>query len=1212
MKRVSLWLIAAGLMFAATVPAQADPISTAIVTWIASAAFAASTAGAIAIAALDVAIAVGLSYAAQAIMGKPDQSGFQGTSGRLTAGGITPRTFIAGRGYTGGLLAYHNTWGKDGKTPNAYYVRVIKISDLPISALTDVFVGGVPVTYGSGSPDASMGYAIPEYYKDGKDHLWIKFYDGTQTAADAYLVSKFGSDPSYPYGTDRIGTGVAYIIATALVEPTLFSGWPDYKFAGDGILLYDPRKDSTIGGSGTHRFDDYSTWEFSNNPKVLEYNVLRGLRYGSNWFYGLQSLSATRLPTSSWFAAMNECDLSVGSTEGFEPQFRCGGEIAVNTQPADLIDEIEKSCNGRLAEIGGVYKTTVGAAGSAVLTFSDADLLSTEQQTFDQFPGLASLINGIAPSFPDPNQGWEMSDAPARLDSSLEAADGGRQLTSNIQYNLVPFAEQVQRLAQAALNEARRFRKHTVPLPPSAWAIEPLDVVAWNSNRNGYEAKTFRVDLATDQANLDMVLVITEVDPADYDWTPATDYIPYVAGPLQIQRPAVQPFSGWAVDGETIYGDGGLATAGIRFTWGTTDITDVNGILYEVRLAFDDSLKLAGETDHFSDGTLVVSQNLKPATNYEARGKFRPTTPNRETDWSSWLPVTTPDVRISVAELAAEIQDDLDQVVINTDALAIINRATSASDAALRSLRDDVSRSAQALLNIQMLLPQIEQTYQRQLVAYVAGITGTDVTAFSARLIDAESAIIDLKLGKATTTALTALDSQINTPSTGIAAQVDTLLETVALLDPSSATATLAQTIVAVRGQGIELSTLGSTVLEILNALNKIQAGQAATVAFVRNEFTANVTQGISANAEAIGEVGAILKTATEALQASVTNESSARVTGDSANASSISTVSATLTTEIANRAAGDSSNAADIATVAAAVTTESSARVSGDSANASSIASVSAALSTEVSDRTAAVATVAASVVTEASARVSGDSANASDITTIYSQLGDVNATGYFSVNTATAPGDASARVALQVSATAGGSPVTASLFMDALTAGGSRIVMIADKTVIASGSDVAALSDAFQFTAGTLYVKNAVIANLTAGNLSDGAATNGASSGGSASSTTSLQTLVTDTLNLAGGKPVDISIRCTGSCGGTSETFTFQVTVTTYDGATTVVDTYDGTLVCPSSSTRHTMVSAVSLGGSTGTCTVVVKGKSTGTSGSIGAFVWQTQVRR
>src|SRR5690606_26461034 len=117
----------------------------------------------------------------------------------------------------------------DGQTPNAYFTQVVSVSDLPVRGLSAVYVGGVRCTLAD-TPAESMGYPIIEYRVGGKDHLWVKFYDGTQTTADAFLLDKFGSDAERPWESDMIGRGVAYAVVTALVNRELFSGFPSYLF----------------------------------------------------------------------------------------------------------------------------------------------------------------------------------------------------------------------------------------------------------------------------------------------------------------------------------------------------------------------------------------------------------------------------------------------------------------------------------------------------------------------------------------------------------------------------------------------------------------------------------------------------------------------------------------------------------------------------------------------------------------------------------------------------------------------------------------------------------------------------------------------------------------------------------------------------------------------------------------------------------------------
>ncbi|RIK77947.1 MAG: phage tail protein, partial [Planctomycetota bacterium] len=104
--------------------------------------------------------------------------------------------------------------------------------------MAGLWVNGEKVTLPdmSGAAPTDQGWPIAEYTKGGKAHLWVKFYDGTQTAADGFLVGKVSSSER-PYQSTRVGTGVAYAVITSLVNEELFTGFPAFKFELTGIKL---------------------------------------------------------------------------------------------------------------------------------------------------------------------------------------------------------------------------------------------------------------------------------------------------------------------------------------------------------------------------------------------------------------------------------------------------------------------------------------------------------------------------------------------------------------------------------------------------------------------------------------------------------------------------------------------------------------------------------------------------------------------------------------------------------------------------------------------------------------------------------------------------------------------------------------------------------------------------------------------------------------
>ncbi|WP_421581138.1 phage tail protein [Shinella sp. M31] len=596
---------------------------------------------------IRAAVGIGLNLLASAWAGQPEKPSFS-IQGQLQAGGDVSRSFIVGRTATAGSLVYANTWGKAGDTPNAYFTQVIALADLPTQELVRPWVNGEKCSLLTDDPHEDFGLPVAEYRDDGKDYLWIKFYDGTQTAADDFLVGQVSTEER-PYESTRVGVGVSYVICTARINDELFTGFPAYKFEVLGTRLYDVTKDSTAGGSGPHRAADPTTWGGDGDelPGVQIHNLLLGLRFGSEWFYGLQGVSPVRMPAANWRGQINKCRAAVDKPGGgTERQYLSGIEIQVNAPVADAVEAFLSACQGRLIDSGGVYTLRVGSPDDAVFAFSDGDILSTEAQSFSPFFGLADTVNGISASYPEPAEGWNAKAAPTLLRPDLEARDGNRRLLANVQLGAVRRASQVQRLIKSALEEARRARRHTLVLGPAAWVLEPGDVVAWTSTRNGYDAKLMRVDGVVDKPNLDVILDLTEVDPSDYDWNPSTDYVAPTFGFLGPVRPTPQVIVDWFASPATINDAGGNARRpAIKLGWNGA-VDDVEAVLFQVRLAETQEVVYRGRTDDVAAGVILLSQNLLPASAYEARGRYAPNG-KRKTLWSNWLAVTTPDTRLT-------------------------------------------------------------------------------------------------------------------------------------------------------------------------------------------------------------------------------------------------------------------------------------------------------------------------------------------------------------------------------------------------------------------------------------------------------------------------------------------------------------------------------------------------------------------------------------
>lgn len=637
---LALWCLAA-----VSGPAHAGFIVTAIsavTSWLTAAIGSAAIAGWL----VKTAISVGLSKLAQAIRGKPRSPGI--VTEVTTTGGTTPQKFILGRYATSGhLLAPPMSYGQDGKTPRAYLVYAIALSALPGATLSRVIINDDYVTLGA--EEAAWGRGVTG---DLADKCWIDYLDGSQTAAHPDLLAAIGSDPDRPWTADMVGPGTCYAVARFKYDREAFNGLPSVRFEMLGLPLYDPRADSTVGGSGSQRWSDPSTWTQTENPIVVIYNLLRGITLPDGDVWGGEC-TAEDLPLASWFAAMNECDvLVVAQGGGTEPQYRGGYEVSVDDEPASVIEELLKTCSGQLVEIGGVWKVQVGPPPLPVYFFTDGDVLISRDQTLDPFPGLDATWNGVTATYPEPASLWESKEAPPRYDATWEAADGGRRRVASLQLPCCPYAGQVQRLMASYIADERRFRQHQITLPPDAMVLEPLDTLSWTSTANGYAGKLFEVSGMVDSVmTLCQALRMRERDPADYDWS-GGDYLETALAVPGVTAPTAQSVPGWEVEPVTITDSAATARRpGLRLGWDSEGAEDARGLRWEIRLEGAADPILSGSHGSIATGFVAVTEGILAGEDYEVRASL---IVDRPTIWTGWTAVTAPVVLLGAADIGAE------------------------------------------------------------------------------------------------------------------------------------------------------------------------------------------------------------------------------------------------------------------------------------------------------------------------------------------------------------------------------------------------------------------------------------------------------------------------------------------------------------------------------------------------------------------------------
>jgi hypothetical protein len=663
----------------------------------AGAAFAGTFVGGVLV---NLATSVALSALSAAIAGKPKAPPPVGLrTQHVMTGGVNPESFILGRYATSGAFACPPlSQTGAGSLPNGFLTYVIELAGTPGHQIETLILNGESVEIldpaPEGNPNRIYGNRIGGRYLD---HAWIRYYDGSQTAADEFLLERFPAPHVRPWSADMVGAGICYAVVTFFYNREIYQGWPQCRFVMTGLPLYDPRADSSVGGTGAQRWNDPATWAPSENAALQVYNVLRGINLPGGWVWG-GGIAAEDLPYAVWALAMDRCDALVDDGDGgTEPAYRAGFEIMADDEPFEVIDELLRACAGAVAESGGVWTIRVGGPALPVLFITDDDILADAPEEFTPFPALDEVYNGISGTYIDPDTQWESRDAAPIYNAEWEAEDGGRRLMATVQLAAVHYPVQVERLMAALIKDHRRMIRHVITLPQDAFAVEGLDALAWASTANGYDVKTFEImEVRRDLQAGRVQVSLREVDPDDHD--PPEGLTRPAPPDLRPLRAGVQAVPGWNVEPvEILDADASARRPGILATWTPGEIADARGVRIAMRRAGDTGAGDERPVQAVTAGSAVFE--VLPAVTYQARARL---VADRLTEWTEWVAVTAPDIRLGAPDLSDEVQDALTEAMLVRDAantradevLATASQAVAdlraAAEAAIGNALEDV------------------------------------------------------------------------------------------------------------------------------------------------------------------------------------------------------------------------------------------------------------------------------------------------------------------------------------------------------------------------------------------------------------------------------------------------------------------------------------------------------------------------------------------
>jgi hypothetical protein len=361
-----------------------------------------------------------------------------------------------------------------------------------------VSVTGTTATITGGQPGAAF---TCNYLSDvTTSYVRIRPYLGTSTqSVGADHASEY---PGKLKTTDAFA-GIACALIDCIYNPDVFpSGRPTVTAVMRGAKVYDPRLDSTAGGSGTQRISDPTTWTFSENPAL---HALYYALHANGW-----AVPASDINVADIFSAANTCDISTnytltatggGTTTVTLPQFRCGITLPTDGDPMAAMDSIIETMAGRRGWAGGILRFRAGVMAASSFTIDEtwfAQKLDAAGQ-----PGPDPVIKGangiqrdqrfnrITGTCIDPAQRYQMLPFPEVEDATLIAAHGER--LSDIQLPGVNHIAHAQHLATVRIREAQAGLRLECTTNLYAFLVGIFDVGSMNMARFGFSGKTFEV-----------------------------------------------------------------------------------------------------------------------------------------------------------------------------------------------------------------------------------------------------------------------------------------------------------------------------------------------------------------------------------------------------------------------------------------------------------------------------------------------------------------------------------------------------------------------------------------------------------------------------------------------------------------------------------------------------------------------------------------------
>ena len=482
-----------------------------------------------------------------------------------------------------------------------------------ITAIDEVYVDDKLVTFDGALTNGTVrgvSSADTNFYKGGESLISIQGFFGLDNQSASSLL-----DETTSWTSDHKLSGLAYVALRFKWNQDAFNGLPEVRVTVRGKKIYDPRLDSTKGGSGSHRQDDPTTWAYSANSSLVLLDYLRNSRYGK----GLPN-DAFETNYDSFKTSANTCDTQVTPYSGAVSDINLFETNAVIDSEKKVLENVRELLVPMRAIFNytqGKYKVIIEGTGSSQLLLTKDNVVSEVKL---QGESKSEKYNRVIGTFTNPEKDYQSDTVsyPPFDDSALDPADQHATMLSDDNNTLlersfdmlqVTSPYQAEEICENILKRSRNNLKAEVTVTSEALNLSIGDIVTATYDTAGFSAKPFRVMSLAINSDSTVTLGLEEHQDNFYTWeekgeapTIADTVLP---NPFSVSAPASVTLDDQLIE----YSDGVVITA-LDVTIGASPDNFVDYYQVEYKLSTESTYQVSGQVKGLNHRILNVVDGL--------------------------------------------------------------------------------------------------------------------------------------------------------------------------------------------------------------------------------------------------------------------------------------------------------------------------------------------------------------------------------------------------------------------------------------------------------------------------------------------------------------------------------------------------------------------------------------------------------------------------